>query len=755
MEAARPKMSEKALMGLIRTLETESYGFGSGTLAEARAYAIDRYMARLYGNEVEGRSNAVATDLRDTVEWALPQILRVFLSGDEVVKCEPTGPEDEQAAKQETDYVNYVILQRNDSFNMFSTWFRDALISKVGYVKTYWTERTDVRREEYRGLSDDSLAVILADPEVEVVSHAEYPDPSFVPPPMPAPEAMSMGQGPMSPPPAPLLHDVVLRRTQPSAHVKIDNVPPEEIYVHRTHRAVSLQDVPFLQHRTLKTISELRQDGYEVSDDDTDGQDDEENDAVTTARDRFNDDAWQDDDNTEAADPSLRRVWVRESYVRCDYDGDGVAELRRVCHIGHKVLHNEEADLIPFAAVTPIVFPHRHVGLGFDDLCDMPSQIKTQLMRQGLDNMHLANNGRYVVDVDRVNIDDMLQSRPGGIVRARGEPSTAVLPLVHPQTFASAMQGMEWVDAWRGISTGVFPEAQNMSADILNNATATGIAQAISAGQARVEAITRAFAAGVKDLFQLVHAITLKNATRSEKIKLNNEWVTVNPREWVARMNMTITVGLGSGTRESRIQQLMQLAGLQAQGVQVGIVTPKNLYNTGKRISEELGYKNADEFWTDPAKQQPQPKEPPPEVQAAQIAAQGMAQAEGIKAQTANQRAQIDAGVELEKASKDEAVKRYEILVDAATKLLISRREQETEVMKVAADAEQRANEAVLTAHEAKGAADAANAREQPSPVDLSPMMEAIASLVDRLNAPREIVRDPKTGRAMGVRTVQ
>ena len=98
MEATRPKMSEQALMGLIRTLDTESYGFGSGTLAEARAYAIDRYMARAYGNEVEGRSNAVATDLRDTVEWALPQILRVFLSGDEVVKCEPTGPEDERAA---------------------------------------------------------------------------------------------------------------------------------------------------------------------------------------------------------------------------------------------------------------------------------------------------------------------------------------------------------------------------------------------------------------------------------------------------------------------------------------------------------------------------------------------------------------------------------------------------------------------------------------------------------------------------------
>lgn len=743
-------MTDSALLGLIRTLEDESYGFATGSLAEARGYAIDRYLARPYGNEVDGRSNVVATDLRDTVEWALPQIMRVFLSGDEIIKFEPTGPEDEGQAKQETSYLNYVILQKNDAFGVLSTWFRDALLSKNGYVKAYWEERSDIRREQYDGLTDDMLAVILSDPAVELSQHSPYPDPAFVAPP---PQPQMPGQPPIPAPVAPTLHDVVLRRKHPTSFARIENVPPEEIYVHRTVRGLGLADAIFVQHRVRKTISEVRQDGYDVPDDVADSGDDDSDDAVDAARDRFADESG--DDDTNASDRSLRRVTVRECYLRTDYDGDGVAELRKVCVIGGKVWHNEETDMVPFACVSPIIFPHKHIGIGFDDLCDMPSQIKTTLMRQGLDNMHLANNGRYVVDVLRVNVDDLLVSRPGGIVRAEGDPGTAVMPLTHPATFGAAMQGIEWVDGWRGISTGVFPEAQNMSSDVLNNATATGIAQAISAGQARIEAVTRAFAVGVRDLFGIVHALTLKHATAAEKVKLNNTWVTVDPREWVARKNMTITVGLGTGTRETRIAQLMQLAGLQAQGVQAGIVTPTNLYNTGTRITEELGYRNADEFWSDPAKQPPQPKQPPPEVMAAQIGAQGLAQAEAIKAKSGEQRAQIDAASEIQKARIDDETERYRILVDAATKLLISRREHETEAAKLALDASEQAGEAMRRASEARGVADAANGRELQAPVDLSPMMQVIAALVDRMNAPREIVRDPRTGRAVGTRLMQ
>jgi hypothetical protein len=630
-------MDDASLLGVIEQFEQESYGFASGELQQERAYAIERYLGLPYGDEVEGRSSVVSTDLRDTVEWILPQILRVFLSGDEVVKFQPSGPEDERAAKLETEYINYVILERNDAFNVFSTWFRDALISKVGYVKAYWQQRDDVRKESYRGKREDELAIILADPSVELVGEPHgYPDPyAPPPPPMPAPQAMGMGQGPMSPPPAPMLYDFEVRRVFPCGHVKIDNVPPEEIYIHRSLRTVGLEDCLFIQHRTRKTLSEAKQDGLDIPDD-VGSEQTLENDEIVTARDRFQDSDWQNDTNSK--DPATRQVWIRESYLRVDVDGDGIAELRKVISVGRHVLVNEETDLIPFAAVTPIVFPHRHVGIGFDDLTKMPGEVNTVLKRQYIDNLFLANNGRYGVDVNMVNVDDLLQSRPGGIVRTNGNPAMGIMPIVHPQVGATALEGMNMVQQWLQMSTGVAADQANMSADVLQKTTATAISQVVSAGQARVEAVTRSFAAGMKDLFQIVHALTLKNATSDEKVKLNNEWQAVDPREWVKRTNMQIVVGLGSGTKESRIAMLMQLAQLQAQGMQAKIVTPVNLYHTGMRITEEMGYKNSEEFWTDPAKAPPEPPQPSPEEKAAQVTAQGLIQQEQVKQQGADNR---------------------------------------------------------------------------------------------------------------------
>src|SRR5690242_12875501 len=186
-------MDDKTLLGVIGQFEQESYGFASGELQSQRSYAIDRYLGQPFGDEVEGRSQVVSTDLRDTIEWILPQALRVFLGGDDVVKFTPTGPEDEDQARLETQYINWIILERNDSFNVFSTWFRDALMSKVGYVKAYWQERTDIKLETYQGLTEDEYSILTDDKSVQIVEESTYPDPYLQQQPMPAAQAMSMG----------------------------------------------------------------------------------------------------------------------------------------------------------------------------------------------------------------------------------------------------------------------------------------------------------------------------------------------------------------------------------------------------------------------------------------------------------------------------------------------------------------------------------------------------------------------------------
>lgn len=625
-DGSRPtKMTDSELLGVIRTFTANSYGTDSGTLSEERAEALKRYNAEPYGDEVDGRSGVCTTDLRDTIEWMMPQLLRVFLGGDEVVRFDPKGPEDEQQAQQETDYINHVILEKNNAFEVFNTWLRDALLQKNGYVKTFWETKEDVTLETYEGLPEEAYVLITGDKNVEIVSESAYPDPSAV-----------MGQ--MAAPA--MFHDVKLRRLGSYGCVKIMGVPPEELRIHESTRSVTLQDALFVEHEVDATISELRQMGFDVPDDWAGLDSDADNDLEQEARDLYDE---SDEGDDESTDPATRRATLHECYVRVDYDGDGIAELRKVCIIKNKIVLNEEADLIPFAAITPIMWPHRHIGVSYYDLVKQIQQIATAITRQYLDNLYLSNNGRYAIDVNKVNVDDMLISRPGGIVRIDGDPGSGIFPLTHPQTGEAVLRGLDVMNQWRDTSTGINGYAQGMDPNSLNK-TATGISQLMTAAQARTEAVARCFAeTGVKDLFRLVHALTLKHATQPDKVRLRGTWVPVDPREWVKRNNLTVSVGLGTGSKETQIAQLQMLAQMQAQGIQIGIARPEHIYHTAAELTKAMGYKNADAFWNDPVKNPPPPGQKPPEVQAEEAKGQVQLQLKQVDAQTDMQKVQADA----------------------------------------------------------------------------------------------------------------
>ena len=608
------RMTNDELLALIEAREAESYGYGDGELSQKRALALDRFLGQPYGDEREGRSQVVATDLRDTVLWAMPQLMRVFLGGDELVRFDPRGPEDEKQAQLETEYVNWLALERNDSFQHFYTFLQDALLLGTGYAKVWWDQREDVQTETYSGKSDDELAILLNDPDVEPVEHSEYPDPAgggmYVDP--------MTGQQIEVPPP--MLHDIKVKRTHRQECARYAAVPPEEMLVHKNVRTVSLQDAPFVEHRRMVTLSELREMGYKIADDEfvTDewAYTDEEN-----ARNRYAEDSLNDGID---ADPSSRRVQYREVYLRVDIDRDGIAELRKVCVANKKVLHNDEADFVPFAAFSPIIFGHRHHGLSFYDLLAEITQIKTALLRGMLDSQYLATSPRISVDVNRVNLDDLLVSRPGGVVRVNGDPGSATMPLTTPDVGQTALSGIQYVDAWKQDASGInpyFQGGQTLDAQALNK-TASGVSQLITQAQSRIEAVARSLSDGVRDLFLLLHHVTLKNATRAEKVKLSNEWVPIDPREWVRRTNLTIQVALGAGSKETQTAQLQQLLAMQTQLLQVGMVKPENLYSTASRLTQAMGFRNPEEFWTDPSKQPPPPPPPNPVIEAEKIKAQ-------------------------------------------------------------------------------------------------------------------------------------
>ena len=111
----------------------------------------------------DGRSRAVSTDVADTIEGLLPQLMDIFAGSDEVVRFEPVGPEDEEAAQQESDYVNHVFMQQNPGFMILYSFLKDGLLQKNGFVKVFWEEYEQEEKETYLGLSEDQFAMLAND----------------------------------------------------------------------------------------------------------------------------------------------------------------------------------------------------------------------------------------------------------------------------------------------------------------------------------------------------------------------------------------------------------------------------------------------------------------------------------------------------------------------------------------------------------------------------------------------------------------
>ena len=570
-------MDDSQLVRAIESLETAA---DDGDLAEQRALALDYYRGLNVNEAPEGRSQVVDRTVYDLAEAVKGPILKLFLSGDEIVKFTPRGPEDINAADQETAYVNYVLTEKNQAFDIFSGWLHDALVQKNGYTMATWDEHDDTSSERYVGLTDDELQFLMSDPTAELVEQARD----------------EMGG-----------HDVTVSRTTKYGCVRVRNLPPESVLVDPDLTCVSLKEAAFVERREEMTISALRVLGFDVDDDISDGgqsRDDYEEELrrINSGREREGD---------SQPDPSMRRVKVREVWIRTDYDEDGRAELRHVIVVGTTVLLNEEAEFIPVVGFSAKPLPHQHYGESFFDEAKEIQDVKTALLRGVLDNLYLANNGRYAIS-DRVNLDDMLVSRPGGVVRVDGEPSGAIFPLVQPSNPGPALSALEYMDVVRETRTGVTRVGTGLDPNALNK-TASGIAMLQGAQSQRIELIARHFAEAVKELCLMVHALTLKHSRQGEMVQLRNEWVPIDPRTWQKRKDMSISVGLGNGNRQEQSMFLMQWLTFAAQvGMPSGLVTQDNFFTAASKFINSGGFRNAEEFVTNPAKAPPKPPPPPP-----------------------------------------------------------------------------------------------------------------------------------------------
>ena len=635
-------MTEEELAGMVDMEVSQALGGDSESneLSRQRGRAMEYYLGEPFGNESADRSRIVTREVMETVEWIKPELMKLFASGSETVRFEPQNANDVAGAQQATDYVNYLFHRKNEGFKILYQWINDGLLQKNGIVKAWWDEEESKVREEYEGLTEQELEMLLAPDNVELLEQETRPDEhaqsqleqGFEQAQQQFQAAMQQqatqdpqdpnAQMPQAPvmPEIPNVHDVAISRTGAQNGLKIVNVPPEEFVISR--KATSIKDSPFVAQRTRMSISELNAMGYDTEDlPSTEGSSGIEWGDEARARYEY-DDTDREYNEASSMDPTMREVWVTEAYIRTDYNGDGIAEMRKVFKCGDRVFSNEEVDAAPFASWTPIIMSHKFFGLSEADLVMDLQILKSQLLRNMLDNQYLTNNGRYTAVEGMVNLDDLTSSRPGGVVRQK--MAGAVARLDTPQLGQSAFQMLDYVDQLREKRTGVSERTQGLDPNALGpNTAASAVNQVMTASKQRIELIARVFGeTGLTDLFLLMYKAILQNQSSKDIFRLRDEYVEVNPSDWRERKDVSVVVGLGNGSRESELMQLGQIVQLQQSFMNnpatASIAASKNVYNAAEDMVKIFNKAAGGRYFSDPTSPEAQQQQQAQQQQAQQ-----------------------------------------------------------------------------------------------------------------------------------------
>lgn len=613
-------VTEEELQNIVAGEIDDSQQYIDDVISPERATAGQYYKGEPFGNEEEGRSQVVSMDVRDTVQAIMPSIMRVFFGSSNVVEFAPNGPEDVANAEQATDYVNYCLTRDNNLFMVCYETFKDALVRKNGIAKVWWNDDKEVNTYSFEGLTQEAYTVLASDPTVEIVEvEVEYGEAGEM-----APDG-SMGV--MQFPPE---YSCTIRRTIDKGRLCVAAVPPEEFLIDR--RARNIEEAEFVAHRRYVTVSDLVKMGYEM--------DEIENLGYET-QDDFEGNQETFDRNPNATilgagrtDVASRKVLYIEAYVRVDMDGDGIAELRRVCVGGtaYKVLHNERCDLIPFVSFCPDPEPHTFFGLSIADVVMDIQLIKSNILRNMLDSLAQSIHPRTAVVEGQVNLEDVMNTEVGGIIRMRAPGM--VQPFNQPFVGQAAFPMLAYMDELRENRTGISKAAAGLDADALQSSTRAAVAATITAAQQHIELICRIFAeTGMKMLFEKAIKLITMNQDTPRMVRLRNKFVPIDPRVWDSNMDVIVNVALGSGSTEEKMNFLGQIAAKQEMLIQQGGVQDNPMVdlaqyrNTLAQMLAMAGFKDASVFFKDPANQPPPPPPAPPPPTPEQILAQVQVQA--------------------------------------------------------------------------------------------------------------------------------
>jgi len=614
----RKALTDEQLVGLVNQEFDEALGAPDGDISLDRAKAFDYYLRKLFGNEVDGESQIVTSDVAEVIDGIMPSMLKIFTMADNLVSFDPVSEDDIPAAEQESDYITYVFFKKNPAFLLLFYWIFDALVQKNGIVMAYWDEYEEKTQESYEGLSEDEMLQLLEDEDLEPIERSER-------------EAETVDVATQQIVRA-TVHDIKFWRVAKTGCAKVDNVPPDEYRISGDSRSLDPSGARMVGRERLLPRCDLLEMGF---DEDIVNELPAETDTPNTAEKAARKDKSDEQQGTRTIDRSQDLIRLKLAYLKVDADGDGYSERREIYVSNDKLLGNEVVDRQPFHVLCPHPLPHKHFGLASAEKAMDIQEVSSTLVRQIHNNLYHSNNPGHAVweqGIGENTMDDLLTTKVGGIKRFARPVAESYQPLTVPFTAGATFPMLEWWDKVKRDRSGVMAQADALNPDALKHVQTTALAPVIEKGMAKIETIARIFAeTGIKSLFMHIHELVQKHQQKPQIARLRNKFVPINPSTWRTRRDMTVNIGLGIGTREQNLLHLNAIWDKQVQLIGLGLmnlnVNPQALYRTGSQIikNANLSLRMPEMYFPDPGEQTgppPNPEQIKLQQQQQQLAAQ-------------------------------------------------------------------------------------------------------------------------------------
>ncbi len=552
--------------------------------------SLDYYLGNPRGDEQSGRSSVVSTDVADSVEWLIPQIMKAFTESNEVVMFDPEHEGDEGQAALETEFVYDTLMKKSNGFICLHTAVKDAMLHNNGVLKVYYDDYYETKTSEYSGLSQDQLNVLASDESVSIIALDDQSYIDDIGAPVPS-------------------FSVRIQISKRNPKICLVPVPIEQFRVNSDHDSIDLCDARFTAHIVRKTISDLRKEGID-------------DDILNTIPDtsyidtdvRFSAQGETSFISHRTTDKSMRQVDIAECYMMLDANQDGIAERNKILAVVSNnsvstILSIDAIDEYPWVATTAILMGHKFRGLSIYDRIKQLQDQKTSLLRNILDNIYFINNRMLKYRDGAVDPNELLISRPRGLIPVTNMDD--VMELDHMPLGQDAYQLLEYIDQMRAGRTGVSAEGSTSPQAIGNAIGSQGVERLMTAKEELVGLMIRVFAETlVKPLCVKIRDLMIQHFDVVQDYKFRCQGRKVAPQSWPPRSTCSIRVGTGSGDQQRQQQALQQIIALQQQFAQVpqaqSMLDPQKVFDTLDDLCKFSGLTGANRYFVDPASPQGQ-----------------------------------------------------------------------------------------------------------------------------------------------------